>query len=164
MTLRTTTGALLFLYYFVIVLASGWLWCKVLFATGDMPSEVSVLDAMRLGATSAAAFGSLLYSRKLYKDLFAMVEEEGPVEPTRTLATIAYYVFRPIFSVFLSSVFVLATFAFMHLMSAGEVRLGPGYAIFVSIGGAFIASATGRAIGRLLSISEEVMPWLRLPN
>ena len=153
------TALFLFIYYGAAAVCGGaWWYQAVIVGAKEDPQSLAL--AVTAGVSAALAGSGLFYARKLYRDLFADTPD-AVTSSFALLATTAYFIFRPFFSVMLAAVAVLSSFAFIHATTTTSSHIGEGFVIFSSLVGLFVAGATGAAVNRLERLGKDSIESIR---
>lgn len=158
--LKRSHVSLLFIYYCVLLIAAGTASAAVF-----IPGDLSYFDFMGLaiiGSSSIACAGSAIYYfRKLYKTILqqSLVLVETNDDP-RTLATLAYFFARPLFSIIFALLVVIGIRSGLALSSAKSTTLDYGFVQMTMFFSFFVGFLSGRFIRRLEVWGESMIKHL----
>jgi len=162
MRLETLDIALVATYYGLLIVSGSIMWAVIMQANDDAPS-VTLLSAVEIAMSAALAVSSLFYVRKLYKDTFAALTPGYDKQNTSRIATVIYYVARPIFACAISVLTAVFLFEFVHAMSVGHVGVSFNFLLFSTVSSALVAIGTGVAVERIETVAKHSDAVLRPP-
>jgi len=148
----------IFVYaWFVFLLVVGaFLIVNQLLTEDFLQSQTNIKVAFITALGGALAANALSYIRRLYKDIFQQGLRE-PQDPSSSaeLATIMYFLSRPLFAVLLTLVVLISTVTFVHTVTQPGVQLSAGFTLFVTLISAYGSFAIGGAISRFEKVALE---------
>lgn len=158
--LKRSQVSLLFVYYWFLLIAAGTASVAVFF-----PGDLSYYDFMGLaviGSGSIACAGSsIFYLRKLYKTILGgslvLVETNG--DP-RTLATLSYFLARPLFSIIFALLVVIGIRSGLAVSSARPTTIDYGFVQMTMFFSFFVGFLSGRFIRKLEVWGESMIERL----
>lgn len=158
--LRRWQIVFLFIYYAFLAL-SGCLVSAAIFIPGPF-AYFDFLGLAIVGSISMACSGSaIFYFRKLYKSLLnGSLTETNAVDDLKALATYAYFVARPLFSVIFALLIAIGLKSGLALSGAGAAAIGYGYVQMTMFFSFFVGFLSGRFIRKLETLGERVIDRL----
>jgi hypothetical protein len=129
---------------------------RVLTKSDLLTAEVHLESALH-GALGAALISSaLFYIRRLYKGLFAQTDNVDQSDQSLIrLATMIYFLSRPLFSLLFAVLVVVTGVTFVHAVTAHDTTLSAGFILFSILVSAYGAAVTGSIVQRLESVGLE---------
>lgn len=162
MKLTTYDVLLIATIYLILIVGASVLWARQM-EVYDGSEQVPLLSAVFIAACSATVFGSAFYIRKLYKDVFASLAPNALGAPSSRLATVLYFLTRPIFACLISVLSVIIMYEFVHMFSEGHVGVNDSFRLFATISSALIAIVTGAAVARIEAMARNGDSFIRPP-
>lgn len=162
LSLKRSHLLLLFGYYWILMIAAGTASIAV-FIPGDL-SHFDFMGLAVIGSSSIACAGSaIFYFRKLYKAILqkSLVLVDTNDDP-RTIATLAYFLARPLFSVIFALLVVIGIRSGLALSSAKPTSLDYGFVQMTMFFSFFVGFLSGRFIRRLEIWGESMIQHLSL--
>lgn len=153
MRLENVDVAFIAVYYGALLIGGSWMWAEVIQSNNDA-SSVTLLAAVQTAMFASLAAASVFYVRKLYKDVFAALDPSYERGRTSRIATIIYYMSRPLFASLISIISTVFLFEFIHAMSVGHVGASFNFLLFSTVGSALISIATGVAVERIEAVAK----------
>jgi hypothetical protein len=151
------SGAVFLAVWYSILAGSGfWLVLRTLTSADLLTSNVH-LDSALAGALGAALISSsLFYVRRLYKGLFAQSNQlAAEAQSWIRLATMIYFLSRPLFALLFAVLVVVTGIAFIHAVTEHDTNLSAGFVLFSILISAYGAAVTGSVVQRLESVGAE---------
>ncbi|HEY5259136.1 MAG TPA: hypothetical protein VIJ46_00695 [Rhabdochlamydiaceae bacterium] len=146
----------LFIWYVIIFFVGGGLLLKNLISTDALSGEATLRASLTCAAGAALVSSSLFYVRKLYKDVFAnSYNKRASANGLMAVATIIYFVSRPLFAILFAIMTVLTAATFIHATTVNETKLSIGFVLVTVLISAYGAAATGTFIKRFERVAIE---------
>ena len=151
------SGAIFLAIWYSILAGSGfWLVLRTLTRPDLFTSNVN-LDSALAGALGAALISSsLFYVRRLYKGLFAQSDQpNADAQNWIRLATMIYFLSRPLFALLFAVLVVVTAVAFIHAVTRHDTNLSAGFVLFSILISAYGAAVTGSVVQHLETVGME---------
>jgi hypothetical protein len=149
------TGIALFCWYAIIFCVGAFLLLDNMIRPDIMDSEVSLGLAFWCAVGAALSSCSVYYIRKLYKDLFQSAADESVPCSKFMLATVMYFVSRPLFAAMFAILVVISGVALIHATTTHGTKLSVGFVFFTVLVSAYGAAVTGRVINHLEDVGMD---------
>lgn len=160
LSLKRSHASLLFIYYWVLLIAAGTTSIAV-FIPGNLP-YFDFMGLAIIGSSGIACAGSAIYYfRKLYKNILqgSLVLVDTNDDP-KTLATLAYFLARPMFSIIFALLVVIGIRSGLALSSAKHTSIDYGFVQMTMFFSFFVGFLSGRFIRKLEVWGESMIKRL----
>lgn len=150
----------LFIYY-ALLASSGSFASAAVFIPGPL-SHFDLLSLAIVGSASMACSGSaIFYFRKLYKSILrGSLTVTSTTTDLNAIATFAYFVARPLFSVIFALLIVIGIKSGLALSGAAPANIGYGYVQMTMFFSFFAGFLSGRFIRKLETWGERMIDRL----
>jgi len=155
---------ILFVYYFIVIIAGSLLAILALVPSTLFNSAPSIFSLGLIGSAGMAANGSgIFYMRKLYKLCFAesLMISSSVTDYPKLLGTIIYFIARPLFSVGFAILVVIGVRAGFFLTIEGPAQLTSGFVYATMFVSFFVGFLSGRFIKQLEKSGSSVIEKLK---
>ena len=162
MKLKTFDVLVIFTAYVFLIVGGSSLWFSYMSEIHEV-EPISLISSVFVSGSSAAIFASAFYIRKLYRDMFASLNTEMQTAGSSRLATVIYFLTRPLFACLISIFSVILMYEFVLAVSLGHVGVNHDFLLFVTSSSALVAIVTGTAVTRIEQLARHGDSFLRPP-